>query len=278
MNLADPAELKALLTRCGWRPQKGLGQHFLISRAVVDAIAARVTTIAGILEIGPGPGVLTSTLAAAGHPIVALEVDPVAVAALAETAPDADVRHQDALAADLPALLAGLPAPRAVVSNLPYHLTAPLLDRILGASAGWDRAVLMMQREVGQRILAPVGDRERGALSLRVQHGFEVERVALVPGGAFLPPPKVESIVLEFRPRRPAADGEGLEPALQRLWRAGFAQPRKTLANNLASLAGRDRATAWIRAAGLGPDIRPHEVPDAAWVALARQLAAEGRP
>lgn len=264
MNLAEPGELRGLLKRHGWEPQKALGQHFLVSKNVVDAIVARVASMVGIVEIGPGPGVLTTRLLKAGHPVTAVEIDPIAVAALGETAPTATVLAQDALTVDLSALLGALPAPHAVVSNLPYNLTGPLLDRILRAASAWEVAVLMMQREVGERILAPVGHRSRGGLSLRVQYGFTIERVTNVPAGAFLPPPKVDSIVLAFTPR----DDRALSPARERLWAAAFSQPRKTLVNNLTALYGREATLATLRQAKLSLDIRPHEVPDMGWEAL----------
>lgn len=271
MNLTDVNELRGLLRRHGWQPQQALGQHFLVSKPVVEAIAGRLQSVQGLLEIGPGPGVLTSHLLKAGHPVTAIEIDPLAVAALTESAPKATVLHQDALDADLPALLRDLPPPVGLVSNLPYHLTGPLLDRILRAKDSWSIAVLMMQREVGERILAPVGNRERGGLSLRVQYGFQVQRVITAPGGAFYPPPKVESIVLQFT----AIPGRSLDSARERLWAAACAQPRKTLLNNLQARYDRDTVGRVLRRQGLTLDVRPHEVPDVAWDALLVELEPE---
>lgn len=265
MRLDQPEILRAFLKRHGLRPDKGLGQHFLVSSAVVDAIVAAASSCRGVLEIGPGPGVLTGPLSEAVERVVAIELDSTMPRLLADSAPRAEVFRDDALKADLAALLADLPAPRAVVSNLPYYITGPLLGRIADARAGLDIAVLMMQREVADRILAGPGKRERGSLSVALQSQFEIARVANVPAGAFLPPPKVDSAVLRFVPRH-----DGLSDEALRLVRIGFAQPRKTLVNNL--VAGlritRDEAVDHVEAVGLSETVRPAELTEAQWAKL----------
>ena len=265
MRLDRPETLRAFLKRHGLRPDKGLGQHFLVHSPTVDAIVAAASSYPGVLEIGPGPGVLTGPLSEQAERLVAIELDPTMPLLLAESAPKAEVVREDALQADLGAILGDLPAPRAVVSNLPYYITGPLLGRIADARAGFDVAVLMMQREVADRILAAPGKRERGALSVALQSQFEISRVANVPASAFLPPPKVDSAVLRFRPRF-----DGLSEDAIRLVRLGFAQPRKTLVNNL--VAGlhvtRDEAVARVEAAGLSETVRPAELTEAHWAKL----------
>lgn len=263
-SLTDPGALKPFLARHGIAARKGLGQHFLCSAKVVGAIVARVEGMAGVLEIGPGPGILTVPLANQTQRIIALEIDPRMIGALAESAPNADIRLLDALQTPLAAILAELPSPRAVVSNLPYYITGPLLDRIAAASGDWSRAVLMMQREVGRKLLAPPGDSDRGALSVALQASFDIERVCDVPPGAFLPPPKVESIVLQLTPKAVA-----LPPGLLDFVRAGFRQPRKTLVNNLAQ-AGvqREKATAALQMAHLDERVRPHALTLDEWARL----------
>lgn len=262
--LTDPGALQPFLARHGIAARKGLGQHFLCSAKVVEAIVARVEGMAGALEIGPGPGILTAPLTQRVKRVIALEIDPRMSAALAESAPQAEVRLLDALQAPLGPILAELPAPRAVVSNLPYYITGPLLDRIAGASDGWSRAILMMQREVGRKILAPPGDSDRGALSVALQGSFDIERVCDVPPGAFLPPPKVESIVLQLTPKAVT-----LPPGLLDFVRAGFRQPRKTLVNNFAQ-AGieREKAAAALLDADLDERVRPHSLTFDEWERL----------
>lgn len=255
MNLAQPQDLRAFLDRHGLSPKKGLGQHFLCSERAVRAIVVAAGD-RSILEIGPGPGILTQALATE-QKVIALELDEQMAVPLAESAPTAEIVFGDALTTDLRELMLKLKKPRAVVSNLPYYITGPLLDRIAEISDLWEVAVLMMQREVARRIVAPVGDRDRGALSVCMQAEFEIRRVVEVPPGAFIPPPKVESTVLALEPRGPR-----LEPELVALIRAGFTQPRKTLANNLAS-CGYDREL--VVAAGLERNIRPHQISLASW-------------
>lgn len=266
MRLDQPDILRAFLKRHGLRPDKGLGQHFLVSAATVDAIIAAAAHCKGVLEIGPGPGVLTAPLSEAAERLVAIELDATMPLLLAESAPGAVIVREDALKADLGAILADLPTPRAVVSNLPYYITGPLLGRIADVRSSLDVAVLMMQREVADRILAKPGKRERGSLSVALQSQFEISRVAHVPAGAFLPPPKVDSSVLRFVPREGALSEQAL-----RVVRMGFAQPRKTLTNNL--VAGfqitRDEAVERIEAVGLSETIRPAELTEDQWSALA---------
>ena len=256
MNLADVPTLRAFLRRHGLWARKGLGQHFLCSAKVVEGIVSRCMGCAGVLEIGPGPGVLTSPLSASCRTI-ALEVDQAMIEALRESAPGADVRNLDALTADLGAILRELPEPRAVVSNLPYYITGPLLTAVAGACEFYDRAVLMMQKEVAQRVVAAPGSRARGSLSVFLQAQFEISKVLDVPPGAFFPPPKVASTVLEFRPLAGRPDA-----ALFSFVRIGFTQPRKTLANNLSVGLNvpRETVVSWLRACGLDERVRAQEL------------------
>ena len=231
------------------RADKSHGQHFLASSAVVGKILAAASGCLGVLEVGPGPGVLTGPLSQVAQ-VTAFEVDPRMSPLLAEAAPGAEIVWQDALEADWRSALASLPEPTAVVSNMPYNITGPLLDRVEGVAGLIDRAVLMMQREVGEKLMAKAGDRRRGALSVVFEAAFSVSRVCLVPPGAFLPPPKVESVVLLLRPT-----GSGLTDHEREVVRAGFRHPRKTLANNLG-VRGLE---------GLSPTIRPHELTLEQW-------------
>jgi 16S rRNA (adenine1518-N6/adenine1519-N6)-dimethyltransferase len=271
LNLYDPGTLQAFLKKNGLRADKGLGQHFLVSESAVKKIESALDGCQGILEIGPGPGVLTGPISERAERFIALELDPRFVRMLAESAPRAEVRQADALQTDIAAVLQELPEPRAIVSNLPYYITAPLLQRVADARPLIDRAVLMMQKEVADRVAAPPGDGERGSLSVYLQALFSIRAVASVPAGAFLPPPKVDSKVLRFD----TLPGEHPE-SLFKLVRMGFTQPRKTLVNNLA--AGlhleRDPLIDIMENLGWREKIRAQDLSLDQWQALAAALPA----
>ncbi|MBX3119484.1 MAG: ribosomal RNA small subunit methyltransferase A [Fimbriimonadaceae bacterium] len=276
MNLHDQSELRAFLAKHGLWARKGLAQHFLCSPKVLNAIRSRLDGIEGILEIGPGPGAITGMLTEAASKVIALEVDTRFPEVLAESAPLADVRLLDALEADLGSVLFELPEPRSVVSNMPYHITGPLITRIAEVRKQYVKAVLMMQKEVGVRILAPVGDSNRGSLSVYLQTQFQINKVCDVPPGAFLPPPKVQSIVLEFVPVETGLSAEE-EPGFFKLVRGCFAMPRKTLANNLIRYGiERPRTEALIEKAGLSALARPQSLTLDQWRELYR-LSVLGR-
>jgi len=156
-----------------------------------------------------------------------------------------------------------------LVSNMPYNITGPLLDRFTQVRETYEKAVLMMQAEVGNKILAQAGQREMGALSVVMQTYFEITRLTKVPAGAFFPPPKVESVVLVLRPRREVVEDDWYLSVV----RAGFSQPRKTLANNLASLAGgREFVQLAINKCDLTESVRPHQLNLDQWNELSVRL------
>lgn len=198
-----------------------------------------------------------------------MEIDVRSVGALAESAPTARVVHADALKIDLEALAQSLPAPRAIVSNMPYGITGPLLERFTQVRALVERAVLMMQREVGEKILAEPGDSRRGALSVSMQLLFDINRLASVPPGSFWPPPKVASLVLVLTPR--AIPEAGNVEQVIGVARAGFSQPRKTLLNNLQHRWPHTARRA-LESAGLPPTVRAHQLSLHEWILLERAL------
>jgi 16S rRNA (adenine1518-N6/adenine1519-N6)-dimethyltransferase len=188
---------------------------------------------ARVVEIGAGTGVLTRLLARRAAAVVAIERDrdlvPVLCHEIAE--PNVRVLEADAASADLPALL-GAPAsgaPRVLCGNLPYAITGPLLRRAVESADAWERVVFMVQDEVAHRLTAGPGDGARGALSVFVQAAFGVRRVLRVSPGAFHPPPKVTSAVIELVPLRPPRAAE--TASFQAVVRAAFQSRRKTLRN-----------------------------------------------
>ncbi len=216
-----------------------LGQNFLIDEAARHAIADALgdTSARTVIEIGPGHGAITSLLAARCRRLIAIEVDPALAAELRfrfRAAPQVEVLEADVLEVDFAALV--LPGETAdVVGNLPYYITSPILMRLFaaGASGLLARAVVMMQREVANRVSAAPGCREYGLLSATTQMNARVETLFTLPPAAFSPPPDVFSTVLrlEFAPRfgELGVDAAGFDAFLHRC----FAQKRKTLANNL---------------------------------------------
>lgn len=201
-------------------------------------------------------------------PTIAIDIDPRAASALAESAPRAAVEIGDVLKTGLNALLDRLESPRVIVSNLPYYITAAVVERICDVSDRIAWAVLMMQSEVADKLAAGPGASQRGSLSVFVQWHFAVTAIARVPPGAFFPPPKVESKVLKLQSRERRDDNGALA-----LVRAGFRQPRKTLANNLLT-AGLERegVAAALEESGLSPLVRPHSLREEDWIALAGRV------
>jgi 16S rRNA (adenine1518-N6/adenine1519-N6)-dimethyltransferase len=273
LDLCNLKTLKEILERHGLKPQKKRGQHFLCSQSVVQSIINHLQHFSSILEIGPGPGVLTAPLSTLKEKVVAVEIDPVTISILKETAPQAEVIWGDALKVDLEKILSRLPQPRAIVSNMPYNITGPLLTRIAEHRRYLEGAVLMMQKEVGDRLLAKPGERERGSLSVFMQNQFEIKKVVSVKASAFYPPPKVESVVLELLPRVALVPTEQ-EPFFYRLIQNGFAHPRKTLVNNLMGKyeLTRKEIETLLREISLSGSIRPHELEMKNWMDLAAKL------
>ena len=224
-------------------PSKRLGQHFLRDQStihrIIDALAPKADET--IIEIGPGTGALTSVLVERAGRVVAVEFDKKLTPLLQErfaSFSNFKLVMADALTADFCEEI--LPASSArLVANLPYNISTAILQRLIAQRACLEEMVLMLQREVVERVLAPPGTTDRGYISVFVEAYCEAEKLFDVAPGAFRPPPKVWSSVmrLKFRPRISA---EIMDDAL--LWdvvSAGFAQKRKTILNNLRHASGR---------------------------------------
>ena len=219
-----------------------LGQNFLVSttapRAIVDALGD--VSQATVLEIGPGQGVLTSVLASRARHVLAVEVDSALAAQLRHTWPpgsSVEVVHQDILQFDLGAWAAQRAVCLQVIGNLPYYISSPILMHLFAHHAFIDRAVLMAQREVAERIVAPPGSSAYGLLSATTQMYATVENLFTLPPEAFSPPPKVFSSVFRLTMRSRFSE-LCVEPArFLSFLRQAFALKRKTLVNNLRAAA-----------------------------------------
>jgi 16S rRNA (adenine1518-N6/adenine1519-N6)-dimethyltransferase len=274
-----PAEgdVPEYLRRLGISPRKALGQHFLIDEFVLGDIARALEPAAGevVLEIGAGPGALTEELMSLGVPVVAVELDEELAAATRARLVEHD--HLEIVAADIlewdPEELleeAGMAPPYVACGNLPYYITQPIVRKLLEAEAPPRRIVVMVQREVGQRMVGGPG--RESLLSMSVQLYGAARVLFEVPPSAFWPPPKVHSAVvrIDLFPR-PAVDlGDDEIEAFFHLLRAGFAQPRKQIHNVLPEVLGLPHGAieAAIIAAGLDPVSRAQHLALGDWERL----------
>lgn len=260
------------------RAKKRFGQHFL-EPAWVEKLIGAVQPSADdtFLEIGPGRGALTASLAHRVREIVAVEIDRDLAAALPSRVP-ANVRavEGDFLDVDLDAVLAGKPAPVRIIGNLPYNVSSPILFRLLHAAHEGRRfsdATLMLQKEVADRLVARTGTGDYGALAIQVSLLADVERLLTLPPGAFRPPPKVTSAVVRLR-FHPASEDVGSRAIFEKVVRGMFLQRRKTLLNALRPVAdsfGRSVAEL-IEQAGVDPSRRPETLTLAEIARLARAV------
>lgn len=280
------------------------GQNFLVNQGAADTIviAFRPQPADLVLEIGPGHGVLTRRLAGRVARLVGVEIDPDLATELREdlrSAPTVEIVQADVLRIDLRALLAGMgasPRRRArVIANLPYSIATAVILRLLDERALLSDLLLLVQREVAERIASPHGRKTYGGLSVLCQARARVEVLLRLRPGSFRPIPKVESELVRLTLPPPGkeapaagavpggrAPGAGAAPgALESLLRTAFAQRRKTLLNNLARLPGPGgealgprAAESLIRRAGLDPGARPEAIPVAGFLALQRVLDA----
>lgn len=269
--------------------QRRWGQNFLVNQGAADTIVAgfRPRPEDLVLEIGPGKGVLTSRLAGRVKSLVAVEIDPDLAGSLSENLghpPALRVVRADILKTDLRAALVGLGAgperPARVIANLPYNIATAVILKLLGERALLRDALLLVQREVAERMASPPGRRSYGSLSILCQVAAKVEILLRLRPGSFRPVPKVDSSLVRLTLRAPdaASPGPAGPPgALEDLLRVAFGRRRKTLANNLASLPGptgapfgSDAARRLIVAAGLDPGARPEAIPVEGFLALVR--------
>ncbi len=275
----DPDTVRATLRAAGLRARHSLSQNFLADPDVLDAILAEADPGPGsrVLEIGPGLGLLTGALLASGAEVTAVELDRGLAAFLRDQFEGIETLRLvegDALDQDLLHLV---PPPYDVVANLPYHITSPILHALLGSPPRPSRLVLMVQREVAERIAAPPG--KMSYLSVFVQYHARVRIAVRVPAAAFEPEPAVESAVIVVEPYD-AEDrlDQATEEELWRLVMAGFRERRKMIHNVLSRQLPVDagRVGAALVAADIDPDRRPQTLAVGEWLALREALGPIG--
>jgi 16S rRNA (adenine1518-N6/adenine1519-N6)-dimethyltransferase len=269
----DPVRVRDTLRAARLRARHSLSQNFLVDTDVLDAIVEAAAPTAGrrILEVGPGLGILTRALLDARAVVTAVELDTGLAAFLrGEFATDISdgqlsLVEGDVLDQDLATLIE---PPFDVVANIPYHITSPILHRVLGLDRPPERIVLMVQREVAERVAGPPG--RMSYLSVFAQYHADVRILRRVPRDAFEPPPEVESAVLLLTPHpaRPLPRKE--EDDLWRLVQAAFRERRKMLHNVLARQLPLppQRVAAALEATGIAPDRRPQTVSVEEWLRL----------
>ena len=271
MERNDKAAIEALLKRHGFHFSKSMGQNFLIDPAIPYEIAesSRTNEQNGVLEIGPGIGVLTRELAKRAAKVVSIEVDERLPPLLAETMAGVDnfkLVLQDVLKVDLRALIEeefpGMPV--AVCANLPYYITSPILMRLLEEKLPIENITVMVQKEAAQRLCAAPGTRDAGAISYAVAYYAEPKLLFTVQPGSFYPAPKVTSAVIRLNVRKtPAVEVPGGdENAFFSLIRAAFSQRRKTAANAISNGLQLPKATVLsaLEAAHLDHRSRPEQL------------------
>jgi 16S rRNA (adenine1518-N6/adenine1519-N6)-dimethyltransferase len=265
-------------------PRKRFGQHWLRSPHILTQIVAAANLSQGdrLLEIGPGTGLLTQRLLPLVNSLIAVEIDRDLHTLLAKTfcnQPSLLLLEADCLTIDLGAIAQQYPDwgyPNKVVANIPYYITGPILEKLLGTIVHpyprpFDSLVLLIQREVADRLCAQAGSKTFGALSVRVQYLATCELICPVPANAFEPPPKVESAVVRLTPRAFPVVAENTV-WLEHLIKQGFSAKRKMLRNNLKGIMERDRLLAELEALGLCPEVRAEDINVEQWVRLSNQL------
>ena len=269
-----------LLRRHGLHARHSWGQNFLHAIEVHDAIVRASGARPGmrVVEIGAGLGTLTDRLLTTGAEVWAIERDrdlcTVLRAELGERS-NFVLHEADAVRFDYASATTGQSVPPAIVGNLPYQLTGPLLFKLLDHHAITGPWVVMVQKEVADRLCSPPGSREYGGVTAVLSRVRAISRVCAASRGCFLPPPRVDSTVIRLDPRVQVRGEVRDDEGYRLLVRAAFQQRRKVLSNALTSLDSRDAALRWCIAAGIDPNIRPERLGPEEFAALQRAREAE---
>ena len=289
MRIADHSVTRAILERHGFTFKKSFGQNFLTDTNILQKIVdtAEIDKKVNVIEIGPGIGALTEFLAESAAEVMAFEIDDRLVPILADTLRDFDnvtVVNQDILKVDLAQYIAEFKNPDLpikVVANLPYYITTPILMHLIESGIPFSEFVVMMQREVADRISAQPNTKAYGSLSIAVQCYMTAKVAFIVPRTVFVPAPNVDSAILKMvRRERPAVEVQD-EKFFFKISKASFVHRRKTLWNNLTSCFGKseetkDKLTAAIERADLSPSVRGEALNLEEFARLADALKTEG--
>lgn len=269
------------------KARKQFGQHWLKSEKALSKIvsSAELTEHDRVLEIGPGTGILTRQLLSEAQAVVAVEIDRDLCPILVKKFGNEEnflLLQGDFLVLELETLLEPFPNfqnPNKVVANIPYNITGPILEKLLGTIAApnaqsYDSIVLLVQKEVALRLCANAGSTHYSALSVRVQYLADCEFICDVPAKAFSPPPKVDSAVIRLRPRsieNPVQSPKRLETLIK----LGFSSRRKMLRNNLKSVIEPEQLNALLESLALNPQARAEDLSVRNWIDLSDKLTTE---
>ena len=288
-EIASPTRTRAIMETYGLTFKKSLGQNFLTDINVLKKIvaAAGVSEADDVIEIGPGIGALTEQLAKSAHQVLALEIDDRLLPVLKETlAPysNIEVIHQDILKANLKELIAehfdGQHRLK-IVANLPYYITTPIIMHLLATELAFDQIVVMMQKEVANRLAAQPGSKDYGSLSIGVQYEMDCQVAFIVPKTVFVPQPKVDSSIISLTKKKAKEYQPQDERFFHQLVRGAFMHRRKSLWNNLQGLYGKqaevkEKLSQALAQAEIEPSVRAERLTIADFVRLADCLLATG--
>ena len=289
MRIADYSVTRAILERHGFTFKKSFGQNFLTDTNILQKIVdtAEIDKNVNVIEIGPGIGALTEFLAESAAEVMAFEIDDRLVPILADTLRDFDnvtVVNQDILKVDLAQYIAEFKNPDLpikVVANLPYYITTPILMHCIESGIPFSEFVVMMQKEVADRISAQPNTKAYGSLSIAVQYYMTAKVAFIVPRTVFVPAPNVDSAILKMvRRERPAVEVQD-EKFFFKVTKASFVHRRKTLWNNLTSYFGKSEEVKTkleraLEKADLAANVRGEALDLAAFARLSDALKSEG--
>ena len=289
MRIADHSVTRAILERHGFTFKKSFGQNFLTDTNILQKIVdtAEIDKNVNVIEIGPGIGALTEFLAESAAEVMAFEIDDRLVPILADTLRDFDnvtVVNQDILKVDLAQYIAEFKNPDLpikVVANLPYYITTPILMHLIESGIPFSEFVVMMQKEVADRISAQPNTKAYGSLSIAVQYYMTAKVAFVVPRTVFVPAPNVDSAILKMvRREQPAVEVQD-EKSFFKVTKASFVHRRKTLWNNLTSYFGKseevkEKLENALAKANLVANVRGEALDLVAFARLSDALREEG--
>ena len=289
MRIADYSVTKAVLERHGFTFKKSFGQNFLTDTNILQKIVdtAEIDDQVNVIEIGPGIGALTEFLAERAAEVMAFEIDHRLVPILADTLRDFDnvtVVNEDILKVDLAQHIQNFKNPDLpikVVANLPYYITTPILMHLIESGIPFSEFVVMMQKEVADRISAQPNTKAYGSLSIAVQYYMTAKVAFIVPRTVFVPAPNVDSAILKMVRRPEPAVAVEDESFFFKVSKASFTHRRKTLWNNLTGYFGKteevkDKLTKALDQAGLSPSVRGEALSLTEFASLADALKGQG--